>query len=142
MGHLFVTRGDLTKLACDGILIPCDSAGHVNPVWTDMLPPGLPHSDEYPEWLVLDGRPNDAGVIALPAVDGRAVWAFASVDIDRDATPGDVVDRTWKALTHVARDIAAREGRAAPLIGLPLPGAGHGGLRTRRAEVINLLLER
>ncbi|MDZ4236352.1 MAG: SIR2 family protein, partial [Dietzia sp.] len=38
--------------------------------------------------------------------------------------------------------IAAREGRAAPLIGLPLPGAGHGGLRTRRAEVINLLLER
>ncbi|MBB2989662.1 hypothetical protein FHR72_001125 [Mycolicibacterium iranicum] len=142
MGHLFVTRGDLTKLACDGMLIPCDSAGHVNPGWSDVLPPGLPRSDAYPEWLVLDGRPNNAGLVALPAVDGRAVWAFASVDIDRDATPEDVVDRTWKALTHVAGHIAAREGRAAPLIGLPLPGAGHGGLGTRRAEVIKSLLQR
>ena len=142
MGHLFVTRGDLTKLACDGILIPCDSAGNVNPVWTDVLPPDLPPSVMSPEWLVLDDRPNDAGVIPLPAVDGRAVWAFATVDIEGDSTPKEVVDRTWKALTHAAGDIAAREGRAASLIGLPLPGVGHGGLRTRRAEVINLLLER
>lgn len=142
VGHLFVARGDLTKLACDGILIPCDSAGHVNPVWSDVLPPGLPRSDAYPEWLVLDGGTDDVGVVALPAVDDRAVWAFASVDIDRDATPKDVADRTWAALTHVAGRIAIREGRVTPLIGLPLPGAGHGGLRTRRAEVINLLLAR
>lgn len=142
VGHLFVTRGDLTKLACDGIFIPCDSAGHVNQVWSDVLPPGLSRARVNPEWLVLENRPNQAGVAALPAVDGRAVWAFASVDIDRRATPEEVVDRTWQALTHAAGLIAAREGRAASLIGLPLPGAGHGGLRTRRAEVIRLLLER
>lgn len=114
----------------------------MNPGWSDVLPPGLPRSDAYPEWLVLAGRPNGAGVVDLPAVDGRAVWAFASVDVDRDATPEDVVDRAWKALTRMAGHIAVREGRAASLIGLPLPGAGHGGLGTRRAEVIKLLLER
>lgn len=142
MGHLFVAHGDLTKLACDAILIPCDSAGNVSRVWRDALPANMPVSRSHPRWLVLASEPNNAGAIALPAVDDRAVWAFVTVDVDRDATPQQVVDRTWAAVRHVSGKITAREGRAAPLIGLPLPGTGHGGLRTRRAEVINALLER
>ncbi|KUI34667.1 hypothetical protein AU195_09085 [Mycobacterium sp. IS-1496] len=141
MGHLFVAHGDLTKLACDAILVPCDSAGNVNAAWRDVLPAGLPASRLDPGWLVLPDKPNE-GVIDLHSVDGRPVWAFVTVDIDRDATPDEVVDRTWAAVEHVAGQITAREGRAASLIGLPLPGTGHGGLRTRRAEVINALLER
>lgn len=142
MGHLFVAHGDLTKLACDAILIPCDSAGNVNAVWREVLPAGLPDSQFDPGWLVLPGDPKAAGVIALPAVDDRTVWAFVTVDVDRDAAPEDVVERTWTAVRHVAATTTAREGRAAPLIGLPLPGTGHGGLRTRRGEVINAFLER
>lgn len=142
MGHLFVAHGDLTKLACDAILIPCDSAGNVNGVWREVLPAGLSPSRFDPEWLVLPDGPTAADLIALPAVEGRAVWAFVTVDVERDATPEDVVKRTWAAIRHVAGTTTAREGRAAPLVGLPLPGTGHGGLRTRRGEVINALLDR
>ncbi|MBB2770726.1 UNVERIFIED_ORG: hypothetical protein GGE11_001639 [Mycolicibacterium obuense] len=142
MGHLFVAHGDLTKLACDAIVIPCDSAGNVNAVWREVLPAGLPASQFDPAWLVLADEPNSAGVIALPAVEGRAVWAFVTVDVARDPTPEDVAERTWTAIRHVAGTTTAREGRAMSLIGLPLPGTGHGGLRTRRGEVINALLER
>ncbi|KUI25596.1 hypothetical protein AU196_22575 [Mycobacterium sp. IS-1742] len=141
MGHLFVAQGDLTKLACDAILIPCDSAGNVNAVWRDLVPAGLPASQFDPGWLAIPGEPK-AGVFDLPAVDDRAVRAFVTVDVDHDATPDNVVDRTWAAVRRVAGTTTAREGRAAPLVGLPLPGTGHGGLRTRRAEVITKLLER
>ncbi|BBZ62525.1 SIR2 family protein [Mycolicibacterium monacense] len=141
MGHLFVAQGDLTKLACDAIMIPCDSAGNVNAVWRDLLPAALPASQFDPGWLVLPGEPNEAGVIA-PAVKGRPVWAFVTVDVHHGATPQEVVDRTWTALEYVAEKATKRGGHAAPLIGLPLPGTGQGGLDTQRAEVINALLER
>ena len=108
MGHLFVAHGDLTKLACDAILIPCDSAGNVNAVWREVLPAGLPDSQFDPGWLVLPGDPKAAGVIALPAVDDRTVWAFVTVDVDRDAAPEDVVERTWTAIRHVAATTAVR----------------------------------
>ena len=38
MGHLFVAHGDLTKLACDAVLIPCDAEGWVTPAWRSLLP--------------------------------------------------------------------------------------------------------
>lgn len=33
MGHLFILRGDITKLACDAWLLPTDGVGSVNQVW-------------------------------------------------------------------------------------------------------------
>jgi hypothetical protein len=139
---LFVAHGDLTKLACDALVIPCDSDGNVNSVWRKILPKDLPPSKRYPEWLALEGHPNDAGLIELPTVDGRRLWAFASVDVDGEATPEQVVARTSKALAHVCQQIADQGDRATPLIGIPLAGTGHGGLETRRAEVIEKLLKR
>ena len=37
-GHLFVYRGDLTKLACDAVLIPTDSTLVVAEWWRPFLP--------------------------------------------------------------------------------------------------------
>lgn len=142
MGHLFVAHGDLTNLACDAILIPCDANRNVNAAWEPILPANLPSARYFPDWLVLDGVLNEAGIIELPAVDGRQVWAFVSVDERRETTPEAVVDRMWAAIEYLSARTAPREGRAAPLIGLPLPGTGHGGLDDRRAEVIATLLER
>ncbi|WP_349269886.1 hypothetical protein MPNTM1_00395 [Mycolicibacterium parafortuitum] len=142
VGHLFVAQGDLTRLACDGILIPCDSELSVNAVWRSVLPAGLPCADAYDDWLTLPSEPGADGVVALTESEGRAVWAYVAVDVARDVTPDDVVDRTWKALEHLATNAPCHGGRARPLIGLPLPGTGAGGLATRRGEVIDRLLER
>jgi hypothetical protein len=142
VGHLFVAHGDLTKLACDALLIPCDSARNVSRAWKELLPAGLPPSEYDHDWLVLPDPPNDAGAIELPSVDSRQVWAFATVDMDEEVTPDQVVDRTWTALDYVAAHVATHDGRVNQLIGIPLVGTGHGGLGARRAEVIEKLLER
>jgi hypothetical protein len=142
VGHLFVAHGDLTKLACDGLLIPCDSAGNISRAWRKLLPADLASSTLHPELLVLRSQANDAGVLPLYAIDGRRPWAFATVDMESDPTPEDVVDRTWTALEYASDGLAPRDGRDVPLIGLPLAGTGYGGLAIRRAEVIQKLLER
>jgi hypothetical protein len=134
VGHLFVAQGDLTTLACDGLLIPCDSNGHVRRIWESLLPPGLPASRADPEWLALPGRPNEFGVIPLDAVGGRPVWAFVTVDVHSIATPADVVSRTWRAVKHVSEGLAPSRDREVPLLALPLAGTGHAGLATKRAR--------
>jgi hypothetical protein len=140
VGHLFVAHGDLTKLACDGLLIPCDSDGNVGRGWTGILPADLRPSRQNPDWLVLNGQQNCAGMIELPSVDRRAQWAFVTVDVGLEATPKQVVERTWKAINFVSERLTPHDGRVNPLIGIPLAGTGYGGLDTRRAEVIRRLL--
>ena len=99
VGHLFVAQGDLTRLACDALLIPCDSSLNVNSVWDSILPEDLPVGD-MGDWLQLEGEVNAEGVVALPANDNRLVTAFVAVDIYVE--PNEVVDRLWKALAYVS----------------------------------------
>jgi SIR2-like domain len=142
VGHLFVAHGDLTKLACDGLLIPCDSEGNVRRLWAPVLPPGLPVSTAHPDWVVLPGRPNEFGVISLDTVDDRRIWAFVTVDFRSPPSPADVAARTWAAVTHVSTELTAAQGREVPLLGMPLAGTGHAGLEHNRGGVIDYLLSR
>ena len=42
-GHVFIIRGDLQRLACDAVVLPCDErVPDVNSVWQEFLPVGLP----------------------------------------------------------------------------------------------------
>jgi hypothetical protein len=138
MGHLFVAQGDLTKLACDAVIIPCDSDLNVNPVWVSVLPANLPAGDG--DWLRLPGVACDHGIVKLPDSNGRRVCAVIAVE--GQSEPGDVVDRVWRALSAVAGGLDKADTRALPLVGVPLVGTGDGGLHGRRAEVIDKLLRR
>lgn len=124
-------------MACDAVLIPCDSSLNVNRVWTSILPENLEAGDGH--WLRLPGGIDDNGVVPLGDHDGRRIRAFVAVD--GDDTPGTVVGRVWKAIGHVMSDLEPGGGRASPLIGIPLPGTGDGGLKGRRGEVIDRLLQ-
>lgn len=139
MGHLFVAQGDLTRLACDALVIPCDTAFNVNKVWADVLPAGLPVGDRD-DWLRLWHDPTGSGVVELPPNAGRRVVAV--VTVDGPAEPADVVDRIWQAFAHVSAGLAPGQGRHVALVGIPLVGTGHGGLADRRGEVIDELLSR
>ena len=99
--------------------------------WKKLLPADLPTSELDPEWLVLSGQPNDAGVIELPAIDSRELRAFVTVDMDVEASPKQVVERTWAALDFVSDRLEPHDGRVRPLIGIPLAGTGYGGRDTR-----------
>lgn len=37
-GHLFIINGDLTKLACDAILVPTDDNFRIESYWHDVVP--------------------------------------------------------------------------------------------------------
>lgn len=138
MGHLFVAHGDLKKLACDAIAVPCDSARNVNDVWKELLPPELPSGDQR-NWLRLPGEVID-GVVDVGVIDGRRIRAFVAVEgLD---TPQSVVDRMWRCLDILSAGLKADPGRARSLIGVPLVGTGEGGLDGRRGEVINVVLNR
>jgi len=139
MGHLFVAQGDLTKLACDAVLVPCDADMNVNDVWSPILAEDLQQGARS-NWLRLPGHPNSAGVVPLPDHDQRRIHAFVTVDDDRLTTPEDVVLRLWKAVEKVSSGLTAKDGRERPLIGVPLPGVGEGGLGGHRGKVIDHLL--
>ena len=71
MGHLFVAQGDLTKLACDALVIPCNEKSNVNIAWAPILPVDTPRVGP---WLRIAGTANACGVIKLPAASRYFRW--------------------------------------------------------------------
>ena len=138
MGHLFVAQGDITKLACDALVIPCDEKLNVNIAWAPILPV---ETGRVGPWLRIAGTANACGVIKLPAAGDRTVWAFESPYVGYTA-PNEPVDRLWTALLDIDRHLEWGRYRSKPLIGVPLVGTGDGGLAHRRGEVIAQLLDR
>lgn len=138
MGHLFVAQGDLTKLACEAVVIPCDSRLNVNPVWASLLPPNLPSGES--SWWRLPGSADNNGVVHLPDSSGRRIRAVVAVE--GRSEPSDVVDRLWGALGAIVAGLETSGGRAVPLVGIALVGTGDGGLKGRRGEVIDEILAR
>lgn len=139
MGHLFVAQGDLTRFACDALVIPCDKGLNVNKAWERILPDALPIGDRE-DWRRIDGIEDSNGVVAQPDSDGRLVRAFVAVEFF--TTPEEIVGRLWRALRKVSEDLTPPDFRVKPLIAMPLVGTGYGGLEGHRAEVISSLLDR
>ncbi|GAA1826595.1 SIR2 family protein [Microlunatus capsulatus] len=137
-GHLFVLRGDLTRLACDAVVLSCDDRLNINPVWKPLLPEGLAPGDL--DWLRLDNDRIGDNVIRLPQVDKRRIYATITTPTNSDATPGTVAQRIVDGIQTAASGLQAQDGRHLPLIAVPLVGTGTGGLRERRGEVIEALL--
>ncbi|WP_134767186.1 SIR2 family protein [Nocardioides sp. 1609] len=137
-GHLFVAHGDLTRLACDAVLVPCDGAGNVSDSWSALLPPGLPRGD-HAGWLRV-GRPDADGVVDLGTHEQRRVVALDTVS--GSLSPAELAERTWAAVERLGSRLVARDGRHRALVAIPLVGTGDGGLAGRRGEVVAALLER
>lgn len=136
-GHTFVVHGDLTKLACDLVLVPTDAFTYVTPHFTCF---GGPH--------VPDGW-RDGAIRATEAVpetgqaEGRLVcW------VNTGATP-DTADLDWlmqgvrQGLDRAAENLRGRpcrNGRARHLIALPMMGTGEGGFGAVLGDVVGRLL--
>lgn len=145
-GHLFVLRGDLTKLHCSAVLIPCDSEWKVvKKYWGQFLPEGcLGEADDF-GWAPLIG--GGTGRFTDVVVDcDKKVRVVITADDDRNydkpkKTARWVAEGAVKAIADLStRALRTPTGRVKALIGLPLVGTGAGGFQTTRGVLIHALL--
>lgn len=137
-GHVFAVHGDLTRLACDAIVLPCDVDRYVTASWAPILPPGL-SKHPYADWLQLPDDLVSAGP-HLVIDDSRSPRIHAVVTAGDALDLGGLVARVREAVTYAAQSLREHQGRARPLVALPLVGTGEGGLAGRRGAVISQLL--
>lgn len=152
-GHLFVTRGDITALACDAWLLPGDRRLHVTRSWwradDDALLEALsragcwlhrpPHGQILPtltadrRWMRIEGLPPSRPQPWLVDVGGHRQ---APVSWYLDAV-GQALDAVQAALAEGPRHLQRRD---RPLVALPVVGTGAGGRHDDAGMVIRALV--
>lgn len=141
-----MVHGDLSRLACDDVLVPSDEQRHVTAGFHALLPGGaLGGHDGYEHRLV------DEAVVGSPAPgvellraeggarDEARRWLVDTASSDVDRLVGQVERFVGCALAAAGRS-RPRHGRAKRLLGMPLVGTGEGGAAGRRGDVIAALL--
>lgn len=131
---MFVIQGDLTILACDAVVLPCDEDGDVNGLWRDLLPEGLPRGKD-PSWLRVPLDQEQTGLVD----EGQLV--VLAVTVRGVPTVLDIVEGIERGLRRAGSLVERHDGRDKPLLALPLPGVGAGGLAGRRGEIAASVLE-
>ena len=140
-GHLFIVKGDVTRLACDAWLLPCDTRARPRAQWLE----GTPGAENVrwptppPGWergevraIELSGWPDDAPrpwLVNAGAAEGTDVGWFV-------AGASEFLDRVAEHL----RGRTPRHGRARPLVALPILGTGGGGAKRSAGDVVRELL--
>jgi hypothetical protein len=136
-GHVFVTRGDLTRLACDAWLVPSDATRYVTTSWKHAVPPSPPpapddwgsHGTRVAFWT---GTPAGAPIPVLTNVGGHpgtdVAWFMEGVRQFAESA----LDR----LVHTP----PLHGRARHLLAVPLVGTGGGGAAAIKGAVVRTLL--
>lgn len=123
-GHLFITRGDLTTLACDAWLVPTDAALTIEHHWVAHVANPRPTPDHA--WRTVSRRAMPTGPVRE---DDPTPW-LVNVGAVTGTLAGWHVDgvREWVAAAAASlRDVAPRNGRARHLLALPVVGTGLGG---------------
>ncbi|WP_320671518.1 SIR2 family protein [Patulibacter defluvii] len=146
--HLFVTRGDLTALHCDGWVLPTDREGSVTASWVPVLEDlgrgrGGLAGGRLDEAARAELATSGATVLRAPDGDGPGVVAC-----DTGAPHGDVAACARAAATAIEqleRLVAGGDRgptsrlelpRPRPLVALPTVGVGAGGGREVRGAVL------
>jgi hypothetical protein len=145
-GHVFITRGDVTRLACDAWLMPC---GRV-PKRPQFLPP---HLSDFTDWPTSPAffapppplGPPDAGsrfaeVTGWPADEPRP-WL-----VNTGGTPqtppewyAQGLRQVLEALVPILRHQEPRFHRSRPLVATPVVGIGGGRLEDIGRAVHDIL---
>lgn len=146
-GHLFVVQADMTRLAADAFLVPCDTSLNVTGTWRSFVEPG--NADQAKEeWFKPKGAQLDDGISFLPDTTRKGasrpddvVGIRVLVDTVGVEDIPAMVDRSLRAIRAAAAQAKPHSGRALPLIAMPILGVGQGKYPGRRAEVVRLLVE-
>jgi len=135
--HTFVVQADLTRLACDVVLIPTDFALRVMPHWSELGQPRRP-----PGWSNVGVRVTEVSRERNPAAGRLVRWVNTGTSRAK-ADVGWLLEGVRQALDAAGASVGAGQplhGRSCPLVGLPLFGTGAGGFNAARGEVLDGIL--
>ncbi|APR78376.1 Hypothetical protein A7982_03723 [Minicystis rosea] len=143
-GHVFIVHGDLTQLACDAWLLPCDMRAQPGRRWLAALGArvGTPRWPRHTvEWRA--GQQRAMRVDAWPD-DLPRPW-LVNVGAPSTTGAGWYVGGAVEFLERAVDDLAKsgrppRHDRAKRLLALPVVGTGHGGARRRAGEIVRELI--
>ena len=150
-GHVFITQGDLTRLACDAWLLPTDQNLRVEASWLTSAPAAVR--------AALEGR--TLSVETPPRWGNMGVRAFRLTlwpSGPREPQPWLVnvgassgTDPRWYAKgvreflqaagEHLHQLPSQPLQRATPLVALPLVGTGRGGAADMKGEIVDAVLD-
>ncbi|HWH30556.1 MAG TPA: hypothetical protein VNU26_16650, partial [Mycobacteriales bacterium] len=140
-GHLFVIHGDLTRLACDAVLVPASAEPDITAPWRSLFEPSRlsPRGDWFRVTMELPAEwPDPCRVARVPERSGdRDVWLVRTDAWLRE--PTWVAEGLAEAVRTARRDLRGGA-RSVPLIGLALAGTGAGGLHHERGAVVAALV--
>jgi hypothetical protein len=145
-GHVFVVGADLTRLACDDVLVPTDRSLRVMASWLPLLPPDSVESQDDDGACVAGAWSVGERVLEVPACGERRAWLVDTVadggERDGDRGLSWLLEGAREALAAVARREvpAPAHGRARRLVGLPALGTGWGGAAGQRGALLQQLL--
>jgi hypothetical protein len=140
-GHVFVAGADLTRLACDDVLVPTDRSLRVASSWSPLLPDGVLTDSSADGACVGLSWSGAERVLEVPGDGSRRVWLVDTVDHDGRGLPW-LIEGARQALTAVARRPVPEpaHGRARRLVALPALGTGWGGAAGERGALLQQLL--
>src|SRR3954462_453334 len=140
-GHVFVVGADLTRLACDDVLVPTDRSLRLSRGWCSLLPDDLQVAGSDGGVRVRRNWHADERVLELPGQAAPRVWLIDTVDDGKRGLPW-LLAGAREALGAGARRSVDRpaHGRARRLVGLPALGTGWGGAAGERGALLQQLL--
>ena len=140
-GHVFVVGADLTRLACDDVLVPTDRSLRMARSWCSLLPGEVDVEETADGARVGLAWTGDERVLEAPGDGSPHVWLVDSLDDGGQGVPW-LLDGARESLVAVARRTVSEpaHGRARRLVGLPALGTGWGGAAGQRGALLQQLL--
>lgn len=150
-GHLFIVQGDLTRVAVDAAIVPCDADQNFHQGFAAFFGEstriGTFREREYLRPLEehVVGIEDQTGLWAYRKGDGGSVGSTHVFLLETSNEHGDLnslLDRMEGAIRHVRSAVEESVPGKRPMIALTLPGVHAGGFRDQYAAAARGTLER
>ncbi|HLG69777.1 MAG TPA: SIR2 family protein [Chloroflexota bacterium] len=143
--HVFVTRGDLTKLSCDAWLLPTDQGFQVTETWLNRLPELKPQVESLRRGANVpeNWHAGRSRVLSLEAPSSTPRPYLVNEGAHSGIEVEWFVAGVHEFLETVADDLrssAPLNSRVTHLVALPLVGTGRGGGAEHAGDIMRALL--
>lgn len=142
MPHVFVTRGDLTHMACDAWMVPTDRTLSVRSYWTKDNPALLEAIKKFSDDAFFAGETHAAAVETwdeagpIPVLTAVPYFGF-----DDASDFADIIDCFAETAAAAVSESGRAGARPFPLLAMPVIGSGGGGGAEVLGDLIRSVLE-